>query len=250
MLKIIPFAPDLTSRGGAHDPTFRLARVTYKQTFRCRWSRNTRNCAIPRACASGRCSLATHPERAGTASGWFAGGFGKHFVTLPGRRSTSCNSAFGNREADQILATAAIRVNGSEPMRGTSVRSDDRNWEEHGHATNPAFEDTVLHCLSTQRANIFRVAPDQTRSAEVRRSNALARPLSATSARAARSFQAPLEILPEDRVRNVLDAAAQFRLQKRPHASQQDRQSRSRRALFQEIAARSVTNKTNFRSRC
>ena len=41
---------------------------------------------------------------------------------------------------------AAIRIAGGEILRG-SIEFDltDQSWEGHGHATNPAFDDTVLH---------------------------------------------------------------------------------------------------------
>src|SRR5438552_18272929 len=77
---------------------------------------------------------------------WFAGDFGKHFVTLCGDKIDIVQFGTWNRESGPDFRDAAISLNGGEPIRG-SIEFDlvDRNWEAHGHAINPAFEDTVLH---------------------------------------------------------------------------------------------------------
>src|SRR6266404_7420277 len=77
---------------------------------------------------------------------WFAGDFGKHLVTTTGDKIDIVQFGIWNREAGPDFRDAAIRLNGSEPIRG-NIEFDltDRNWEAHGHATNPAFENTVLH---------------------------------------------------------------------------------------------------------
>jgi len=173
---------------------------------------------------------------------WFAGGFGKHFVTPAGEKIDIVQFGVWNREAGPDFSDAAIRVNGSEPMRG-SIEFDltDRNWEEHGHATNPAFEDTVLHVFVHPSERTFFARTRSNREVRQVRAdpNALAETLSANVplARPGRC-QAPLRNLPEDRVRNVLDAAAQFRLQKKAARirSKIDNHGRDE-ALFQEIAA-------------
>ena len=113
---------------------------------------------------------------------WFAGGFGKHFVTPAGEKIDIVQFGVWNREAGPDFSDAAIRVNGSEPMRG-SIEFDltDRNWEEHGHATNPAFEDTVLHVFVHPSARTFFARTRSNREVRQVRAdpNALAETLSA-----------------------------------------------------------------------
>src|SRR3954462_10270813 len=77
---------------------------------------------------------------------WFAGEFGRLFRSVSGEDIEIVQFGTWNREAGPDFHSAAIRVNGAEPMPG-SVEFDliDRNWEAHGHATNPAFDETVLH---------------------------------------------------------------------------------------------------------
>ncbi len=77
---------------------------------------------------------------------WFAGDFGKQFVTTTGDKVDIVQFGTWNREAGPDFSDAVIRVNGREPVRGCiEIDLIDRNWETHGHATNPAFEEAVLH---------------------------------------------------------------------------------------------------------
>ncbi|HCP91941.1 MAG TPA: hypothetical protein DIT76_07855, partial [Spartobacteria bacterium] len=64
---------------------------------------------------------------------WFAGDFGRHFVTPAGDKIDIVQFGIWNREAGPDFSDAAIRLNGSEPIRG-SIEFDltDRNWEAHG----------------------------------------------------------------------------------------------------------------------
>src|SRR6266704_6224162 len=49
---------------------------------------------------------------------WFAGDFGKHFVTTSGEKIDVVQFGTWNRESGPDFRDAAIRVNGSEPIRG------------------------------------------------------------------------------------------------------------------------------------
>src|SRR5438105_3158777 len=179
---------------------------------------------------------------------WFAADFGKHFVATTGDKIDIVQFGIWNREAGPDFRDAAIRVNGSEPIRGC-VELDviDRSWETHGHATNPAFEETVLHVFveksdrefftrTNSNRNVPQVCIDPTILPDAFSANIpLARP---------GRCQSPLKDLPDERVRSVLDAAAQFRLQKkaaRLRAKFDNCQSGSDHgrdeALFQETAA-------------
>ena len=173
---------------------------------------------------------------------WFAGDFGKQFVTTTGDKIDIVQFGTWNREAGPDFRDAAIRMNGSEPVRGCiEIDLTDRNWETHGHATNPAFEETVLHVFmdksnrefftrTKSNRNVPQVRIDPTTLPEAFSANIpLARP---------GRCQAPLKDLPEDRVRSVLDAAAQFRLQKKAARIRAKIDNHGRdEALFQALAA-------------
>ncbi len=124
---------------------------------------------------------------------WFAGDFGKNFATAPGDKIDIVQFGTWNRESGPDFSDAAIRVNGSEPVRGC-IEIDPATLPEAFSANIP-----------------------------------LARP---------GRCQAPLGNLPDDRVRSVLDAAAQFRLQKKAGRIRAKIDNHGRdEALFQEIAA-------------
>ena len=172
---------------------------------------------------------------------WFAGDFGSRFRSVCGREVEIVQFGTWNREAGPDFQDTAIRVDGGEVLRG-SVEFDltDRSWETHGHATNPAFDDAVLHVFvhashhafftrtSTHR-NVLQVRVDPAALPDHFASNV---PL----ARAGRC-QAPLKDLPEERVTSVLDAAAQFRLQRKAARLRRMIDARGRdEVVFQEIA--------------
>src|SRR5437773_3632832 len=173
---------------------------------------------------------------------WFAGDFGKHFVTTSGNKIDIIQLGTWNREAGPDFRDAAIRVNGGESVRGCiEIDLIDRNWETHGHATNQAFEETVLHVFveksdrefftrTRSNRNVPQLCIDPTVLPDAFSANVpLARP---------GRCQSPLKDLPEERVKSVLDAAAHFRLRRKAAriCSKIDSHGRDE-ALFQEIAA-------------
>ena len=172
---------------------------------------------------------------------WFAGDFGKHFVTTAGDKIDIVQFGTWNREAGPDFRDAAIRVNGGDPLRGCiEIDLLDRSWETHGHATNPAFEETVLHVFvdrsdrefftrTRSNRNVPQVHIDPADLPDAFSANIpLARP---------GRCQAPLKDLPEERVRSVLDAAAQFRLRQKAARIRHKIDSRGRdEVLFQELA--------------
>src|SRR5437762_6840311 len=148
---------------------------------------------------------------------WFAGDFGKHFVTTSGDKIDIVQFGTWNREAGPDFRDAAIRVNGGEPVRGCiEIDLIDRNWETHGHASNPAFEETVLHVFVEKSHREFFTRTKSNRDVpQVCIDPAVLPDASSANLPLARPCrcQAPLKDLPEERVNSVLEAAAQFRLQ-------------------------------------
>ena len=173
---------------------------------------------------------------------WFAGDFGKQFVSTTGDQIDIIQFGTWNREAGPDFRDAAIRINGSEPVRGCiEIDLLDRSWETHGHATNPAFEATVLHVFveksdrefftrTTSNRNVAQVCIDPATLPEVFNANVpLARP---------GRCQEPLKDLPEERVFSVLQAAAQFRLRQKAKRIRNKIDAHGREeTLFQEIAS-------------
>jgi len=172
---------------------------------------------------------------------WFAGDFGKHFVSTAGDEIEIVQFGTWNREAGPDFRDAAIRINGGDPVRGCiEIDLLDRSWETHGHATNPSFDETVLHVFversdrefftrTKSNRNVPQIHIDPTILPDAFSANI---PL----ARHGRC-QAPLKDLPEERVLNVLAAAAQFRLRQKAARIRRKIENRGRdEVLFQELA--------------
>lgn len=173
---------------------------------------------------------------------WFAGDFGRSFVSTRGNHIEVVQFGSWNREAGPDFSDAAISVNGGERMTG-SIEIDlvDRNWELHGHATNPAFDETVLHVFAEKSDREFFTRTKSNRNVPQVRIDPATLPEAFSAnvplAHAGRC-QAPLRNLPEERVHSVLDAAAQFRLQKKAARLRAKINNHGAdEALFQEIAA-------------
>jgi hypothetical protein len=173
---------------------------------------------------------------------WFAGDFGNSFTSTRGNKIDIVQFGTWNREAGPDFSDAAISVNGGEAIRG-SIEIDllDRNWELHGHATNPAFEQTVLHVF-VERSNreFFTRTKSHRNVPQVQLDLAALSDAFSTNVALARPgrCQAPLRNLPEEGVRSVLEAAAQFRLQRKCTRIRGKIDNHGRdEALFQEIAA-------------
>lgn len=172
---------------------------------------------------------------------WFAGDFGRSFTSTAGDEVEIVQFGTWNRAAGPDFSDAAIRINLGEIVRG-SIEFDlaDQSWEVHGHATNPAFDDTVLHVFveagpraSFSRTSAHRNVPQvQVDPASLPAGPAANVPL----ARPGRCH-APLRDLAEEKVTSILDAAARFRLgQKAQRLGRLAELHGVDEALFQELA--------------
>jgi hypothetical protein len=173
---------------------------------------------------------------------WFAGDFGRRFISVTGDQIDVVQFGTWNREAGPDFSDAAIRINGSDPLKG-AIEFDlaDRSWETHGHATNPAFDDAVLHVFVEQSDRAFFTRTKSNRNVPQVRVDLATLPDKFSAvvplARPGRC-QAPLKDLPQDRLESILTAASQFRLQRKAARLKSIVESHGRdAALFQEIAA-------------
>ena len=172
---------------------------------------------------------------------WFAGDFGKSFIGTAGQEIEIVQFGTWNRETGPDFSDAAVRIDRGATLRG-SIEFDlaDRNWEVHGHATNPAFDETVLHVFveagvrtffsrTTANRNVPQLRVDPTTLPSAFSTNLpLARP---------GRCHAPLRGLPEEKICSILDAAAQFRLQRKTLRLQRLSELHGDdEALFQELA--------------
>jgi hypothetical protein len=173
---------------------------------------------------------------------WFAGDFGRRFSSVTGDEIEIVQFGTWNREAGPDFCDAAIRINGSQPLRGT-IEFDlaDRSWETHGHSTNPAFDGAVLHVFVDQSQRAFFTRTKSHRNVPQVRVNPATLPDKFSAniplARPGRC-QAPLKDLATEELQSILTAASRFRLQRKAARIKNIVETHGRdAALFQEIAA-------------
>ena len=185
--------------------------------------------------------LARCPSELEIQARWYAGEFGRSFTSTAGDEIEIAQFGTWNREAGPDFRDAAVRINRGEARIGCiEIDLADRSWESHGHAVNPAFENTVLHVFVNQsdrtffsrtisNRNVAQVRLDLSKISEVLSDNI---PL----ARAGRCHS-PLKDLPDERIESILRSAAEFRLNKKARRLHTAIECHGRdETLFQEVA--------------
>ena len=152
---------------------------------------------------------------------WFAGDFGRDFTTTAGEPVRVVQFGVWNREAGPDFIDAAISLGGGAPVRGAiELDPDARDWEHHGHATNPDYENVALHVFTetpdsefftrtAQHRNVPQVLLDTSRLDDP--------PNPQPDAKLGRCA-GPLRDLAEEKVRDILLGAALHRLKRKSAA--------------------------------
>lgn len=189
-------------------------------------------------------SDSTPPERVPEAewqSRWFAGEFGRHFTTTDGHPVEIVQFGTWNHAAGPDFIGAAVRIAGRLHTGAVELDWDARDWERHGHARNPAYDEVVLHVFFTgptdatfhTRTREHRLVP-QVQLIPLPRSGPPPRPTEAKCGRCA----LPLAELPAAQLTTLLEAAARYRLERKAKRLAQIIDVRGvDEALFQELAA-------------
>ncbi len=173
---------------------------------------------------------------------WFAGDFGREFTTTTGEPVRVVQFGVWNREAGPDFAETAVAFGDGEPKRGCiEFDPDARDWERHGHATNPNYEAVVLHVFtrtgggeSFTRTAQHRLVPQVLLDLTQLTDDV---PASLPEAKLGRCA-GPLRELPEEKAKDVLLGAAQFRLRRKAAALARTTESHGAdEALFQALAA-------------
>ncbi len=83
---------------------------------------------------------------------WFSGAFGREFRTTDGREVRIVQFGEWNRGAGPDFAQAAVEIGGELATGCLELDVSPADWEQHGHAANPAFDDVVLHVVFRNEA--------------------------------------------------------------------------------------------------
>ncbi len=172
---------------------------------------------------------------------WFAGEFGREFVTTAGQPVAILEFGAWNGEAGPHFAGALVAFQGERPVRGgIELNEQAADWETH--AGSPDYEGTVLHVFAGGGVGGSRTPGARTTTAggrEVPQIRLNATPFEFTPAAPppGATCCAPLAPLAENRVEALLEAAAQYRLcRKAARLRRLAGQSNPEEALYQMLA--------------
>jgi len=148
---------------------------------------------------------------------WFAGAFGRDFRTTTGKKVRVVQFGEWNRGAGPDFGQVAVEVDGELKTGALELDPEAKDWELHGHDTNPAFGSVVLHVVfQADSRRLFTRTFDhhevpQVVVSEVQLSDALSRPKREVAiAHPGRCFS-PLKGMPSGAVERLFAEAAAHR---------------------------------------
>ncbi len=172
---------------------------------------------------------------------WFGGEYGREFKGTEGERIEVVQFGHWNRGAGPDFTEAALRVNGELRRGSVEVDLDVRNWDRHGHASNPAFNGTVLHVFADLPASKRVFTRTEANGHVVQlllpQYSGLHGPPDFLPEAFPGRCLAPLARMQVDEVESLLLAAAQYRLRRKGERLQvMSGATSAEQALFQALA--------------
>jgi hypothetical protein len=166
---------------------------------------------------------------------FYSGEFGSTWLTQCGQEVRLIDPGEWNRESGPDFRRATLLVNGEERLRG-DIELDWHagGWEQHGHSTNPEFEQVVLHVFfRCGLRESFARTPTHRRVLQVQLPESVE---SAAGGSEGFSLDAsPLEDV--DEARALIELAAQYRLaRKATRLATMETLHGRRQALWQAVA--------------
>ncbi|MGJ8678156.1 MAG: DUF2851 family protein [Akkermansiaceae bacterium] len=152
---------------------------------------------------------------------WFAGQMGREFTTSEGQKVKIIQFGHWNHSSGPDFLNAAVEIDSSVHAGAIELECNSTDWENHGHATNSAFDKVVLHVVfSTEEKERFtrtsenKQVPRIIVPEEITR-QALNAPLIAMApAHQGRCFQ-PLSQMSDIDVNHLMMEAARHRVQQK-----------------------------------
>ncbi|HEX2750257.1 MAG TPA: DUF2851 family protein [Verrucomicrobiales bacterium] len=157
------------------------------------------------------------PDELAWQSRWFSGDFGRDFLTVAGEPVHIVDFGWWNHGAGPDFRDCVVEIAGVSRRGSIELDPALRDWEAHGHAANPAYDDTILHLFLNPRgeAAFFTRTAQNREVPQVHLDIARCSPGTAeTSAPAhpGRCVQS-LTSLPVPRVLEIMEDAARYRLE-------------------------------------
>ncbi len=160
----------------------------------------------------------------------FAGEFGVCWRGVDGENVEIVHFGIWNREPGPDFCGAQVVIEGVKLTGDIEIDQDARDWENHGHSRNTAYENVILHLFVRRGQRRF-----FTRTAQNSAVTQVCLPLR-NSLRGSPSRQSG--VLDDSRAVRLIEAAASFRLRRKCEMFQRAARLRDReRALFEAVAA-------------
>lgn len=145
---------------------------------------------------------------------WFAGAFGRDFRTTSGKTARIVQFGEWNRSAGPDFIQTAVEIDGELRTGPLELDPASGAWESHGHVTNPAFRDVVLHVVfqAAARPSFIRTCEHrevpQVVITDMQLSDALNRPLREVAIAHPGRCVYPLKHLSPGAIESLLNEAA------------------------------------------
>ncbi len=189
-------------------------------------------------------AIAARPPELELQSRWYAGDFGRDFSTTTGERVEIVQFGIWNHSAGPDFREAVVKIDGKVCAGDLEFDPEARDWERHGHAQNPGYDQVVLHLFTAQpeqerfftRTSTHRNVPQVL--LDLGRLNPRRIPdyLTAEAKWGRCSF--PLQHLPALKIESLLAGAARHRLDLKARRLRRLADVHGEdQALYQEIAA-------------
>ena len=220
--------------GGNENPLLHMAhsslvKITYAQLLGARCLAESAGASIPNAVRA--------PTEIELQARFYAGEFGECWTTLCGREVRLLHPGEWNREAGPDFRRALLLFDGEERVNGDiEMDGEASGWENHGHATNPDFDNVALHCFFREGRRRCFARTTQHRAVPQVRLGPLPEGTSEGLGKLEADFlPAPVSCI--ESARNLLALAARHRLQRKAQLLDRSRRLHGpKAALWQALA--------------
>ncbi|MDB6073100.1 MAG: hypothetical protein JWO89_740 [Verrucomicrobiaceae bacterium] len=184
---------------------------------------------------------------------WFAGEFGMEFTTVDGERVLVRDFGVWNSGPGPDFLNCAVLINGTVVQGPIELDPDVRDWERHGHGANADYGNVILHLYihgpaesrAYTRTLEHREVPQVQLRPEMLADGFIKRERMA-EARLGRCAT-PLASMGEAAVQSLIEASAQYRLQRKSKRLHQCVQVQGREQAVYQALAQALGYRSNQR---